>query len=207
MRHVHESTRAYEARHFPAAYRLDLHAEGPQGARRRALRWIELMAHEHPGDEVLMVVERGGQVRRESGPVRLEVEALLEELNGALIDGWQRFGTDGVAVRISRDPDRFREPEESTEPEVPEGRDKPEPMIDPTGDIPRELQAMVRRGAELRRMREGHGVALMDTLMRRIWISAQAAAMSGEGTVESALATLVKGEERATYLDDEIGEV
>jgi broad specificity phosphatase PhoE len=205
MRHVHESPRAYEARHFPAAYRLDLHADGPQAARRRALRWIELMAHEHPGDEVLLVVERGGAVRREPGAVRLEVEALLDELDGALIDRWQRFGTDGVAVRISPDPDRFREPEAAAEPELPEGSEKPEPMIDPTADIPAELRGLVRRGAELRRMREGHGVALMDTLMRRIWIAAQAAAMSGEGTVEHTLGALVEAEERATYLEDEGG--
>jgi hypothetical protein len=64
---------------------------------------------------------------------------------------------------------------------------------------------LVRRGAELRRMREGHGVALMDTLMRRIWIAAQAAAMSGEGTVEHTLGALVEAEERATYLEDEGG--
>jgi hypothetical protein len=61
---LHDLAREYEAQRFPPTRRLDLHAEGPQVARDRALHWIQSFAHEQPGAELLLIVERGGRPAR-----------------------------------------------------------------------------------------------------------------------------------------------
>lgn len=192
-----ELSRAYEARHFPPTRRLDLQNEGPETARQRALRWIQSFAHEQPGADLLLVVERmrpGGR----KGPVRTSVETLLEELRGGLIDWWQPFAEGSLALRVSRDPRR-------TAPAAPAPEDPHEGRTDetagraylsPEADIPPALLPLARRAAELRRTREGQSVALMDVVLREVWIQAQAAAFSGDSVDwESALRSILHDEQ------------
>ncbi|HST62916.1 MAG TPA: hypothetical protein VLK84_29685, partial [Longimicrobium sp.] len=77
---LNELSREYEARHFPPTRRLDLQGEGPETARQRALRYIQSFAHEQPGAELLLIVERGRKPGGRRGPIRTSVEALLDEL-------------------------------------------------------------------------------------------------------------------------------
>lgn len=190
-------SREYEARRFPPSRRLDLHGEGPGAARERALRWIQSWAHEEPGAELLLIVERGVRPGRPATPVRLAVERLLGELQGRLVAWWQLFGTGSLAVRLADDPrmtplsaDRPREPQG-------EGRTPETAGAAPLAthhDIPPELLDVASRAAEIRREREGISVRMMDLVLRRIWIEAQAAAMEREMDVELALEEILARE-------------
>lgn len=197
--------REYEARRFPLTRRLDLHGEGPLSARERALRWIQSYAHEEPGQELLLIVERGGRPGRPATPVRLAIERLLRELEGRLIDWWQVFGEGSLVVRIAADPrmDPFRAegaPHPADEGRTPETAGAA--VLAAHHDIPEELLDAARRAAELRRDREGISVAMLEVVMRRIWIEAQAEAMSRRITFERALAEILEQERERSYEDE-----
>lgn len=189
--------REYEARRFPAERRLDLHGDGPGAARERALRWIQSYAHEEPGQELLLIVERGRAPGRPASPVRTAVERLLVELQGRLVDWWQDFGTGGLALRIANDP-HMAFPSEPP-PQVGDGR-----TADTAGaaairvedDIPPELFDTAFRIAELRRDRERLAIGLMEVVLRRVWIEAQATAMAERTTFEAALDGMLERERR-----------
>lgn len=190
--------REYEDRRFPARRRLDLQAEGPNTARERALRWIQSFAHEEPGEELLLIVERGKRPGRPSGPVRRAVEKLLEELDGRLISWWQPFGEGSLALRLSEDP-RFLVRE--SVPGTPEGEGRtPETagtaILALHHDVPDELLPLASTIAELRRNREAISVGLLDVLVRRVWIEAQAEAMTSRISFRSALEALLAAERR-----------
>lgn len=193
--------REYEAKRFPVSRRLDLHGEGPGAARERALRWIQSYAHEEPGQELLLIVERGPQAGRSASPVRRAVEQLLSELNGRLIDWWQSFGPGSLAVRVAIDPSLFFAPPDRPSELVGDGRTPETAGVALAAlhhDIPDELLPVARLAAELRRSREGISVQLMDAVLRRIWIEAQAAAMEERISFESALdRVLARERERA----------
>ncbi len=203
MAHLNELFREYEGRHFPPTRRLDLQGEGPATARDRALRWIQTFAHEDPGAELLVVLERGKRTASPMGAVRLSVEKLLEELTGSLIDWWQPFGPGGVALRISDRPTMFRADAKPVDPG--EGRTAATAgaaYLPPEDDIPEELLPLASRAAELRRNREGLSVAILEVVLRRIWIEAQATAM-GEGIAfEEALRRIVAQEEARAFGDE-----
>jgi hypothetical protein len=194
---LHDLAREYEAQRFPPTRRLDLHAEGPQIARERALHWIQSFAHEQPGEEILLIVERGHRPGRPAGPVRLAVEKLLEELRGKLIDWWQGFGTGSLAVRVSTMPRMDPTGPQGPAPALGEGR-TPETsgiaLLALHHDIPDELLDLARRAAELRRVREGISVGLMDVVLRRIWIETQAAAMEQRIGFDAALGRILEVE-------------
>lgn len=194
---LNDLAREYEARHYPPTRRLDLQGEGPETARQRALRWIQSYAHEQPGADLLLVVERGRRGGGRRGPVRLAVEALLEELRGGLIEWWQPFADGSLAVRVSRDPQRFA-------PGAPPPADPGEGRTDatagraylpPEADIPEALLPLARRAAELRRTREGQAVGLAEVVLREVWIQAQAAAMAADTGWEEELARIARAEE------------
>ena len=193
--------REYEARRFPPTRRLDLHAEGPLAARERTLKWIQSFAHEQPGTELLLVVERGGRAGRGTNPVRKAVEGLLEHLSGKLIEGWQPFGPGSIALVVSAEPTMrpLRPP-----PREPKGEGRTEEtagaaLLAPEADIPPDLLPLARRAAELRRTREGLALSLLEVLLRRVWIDAQAAAMAEEIDFEAALLRIVRVEEARAY--------
>lgn len=194
--------RAYEDRHFPSSRQLDLHGDGPSAARERALKWIQSCAHEQPGEELLLVVERGYRPGSTGGPVRREIEALLTMLKGGLIDWWQPFGSGSLALGLAVEPriQTHRPPP----PPVGEGR-TPETagaaLIDTADDVPPELLPMIERAAELRRTREQVSLGLLPVLLRRVWIEAQAYAMS-DGTDFKAGVEKVLRDEEAAYLED-----
>ena len=205
MAGLHDLAREYEARRFPPTRRLDLHAEGPQVARERALHWIQSFAHEQPGEELLLIVERGARPGRPAGPVRLSVEKLLQELQGKLIDWWQNFGPGSLAVRVSALP--RMDPIGAARPTIPEGEGRtPETagaaLLAVHHDIPDELMELASRAAELRRVREGISVGLLDVVLRRIWIEAQAAAMDERISFEAALSRILR-EERERVLEED----
>ena len=205
MAGLHDLAREYEARRFPPTRRLDLHAEGPQVARERALHWIQSFAHEQPGEELLLIVERGGRPGRPGGPVRVAVEKLLEELRGKLIDWWQSFGPGSLAVRVSALPRMdaagpARAAEREGEGRTPETAGAA--LLAVHHDIPDELLDAAGRAAELRRVREGISVGLLDVVMRRIWIETQAAAMDERISFEDALARILD-DERARVLEED----
>ena len=207
MTRLNELAREYEARHYPPTRRLDLQAEGPESARARALRWIQTFAHEQPGADLLLVVERGRRARGGGkGPVRLAVEKLLDELNGGLIDWWQPFAEGSLALRISRDPRRYVAPGRSPGPPQGEGR-TPETAgaayLPPQADIPPELLPLARRVAELRRTREGLGVGLTDVVLRGVWNEAQVRAMSERLPWDAALQDLLRAEQARMYEDED----
>ena len=192
-----ELARDYEARRFPPTRRLDLHGDGPGVARERALKWIQSFAHEEPGSELLLIVERGHGRRRPPTPVRREVEKLLVDLEGRLIDWWQEFAEGSLALRISDDP-RMHPFGEPPAPRPDEGRTPEtagEAMIAPELDIPGELLGLAERAAELRRDREGLSVGLLEVVLRRIWIEAQADAMSLEIGFGEALERILEAEQ------------
>ncbi|HET7232275.1 MAG TPA: hypothetical protein VFJ16_19875 [Longimicrobium sp.] len=200
---LNELAREYEARHYPPTRRLDLQAEGPEGARERALRWIQSFAHEEPGSDLLLIVERLRPGRGKS-PVRLSVEKLLNELNGGLIEWWQPFADGSLALRVARDPRRF--PAGAKPPPLPgEGR-TPETAgaayLDPAADIPPELRPIALRAAELRRSREGLAVSAAPVVLRGIWNDAQARAFDEGVSWEQALAEVLEAEQQALYEDE-----
>jgi hypothetical protein len=203
---LHDLAREYEARRFPAARQLDLHGDGPRAARERALQWIQSFAHEEPGQEVLLIVERGQRPGRPATPVRQAVETLLDELGGRLIDWWQRFGHGSIAVRIAAEP--TMRPLAPEEPPLPEG-DGRTPETAGVGllalhhDIPDELFDLAERAAELRRTREGVSVRLMDSVLRRVWIEAQAEAMEQRVSWEAALRRILEAERGRMLEHDE----
>ncbi|HEV2149652.1 MAG TPA: hypothetical protein VGR37_19790 [Longimicrobiaceae bacterium] len=208
MANLNELFREYEARHYPPTRRLDLQGEGPATARDRVLRWIQMHAHEHPGTELLLVLERGRRTEAaRKSPVRLAVEGLLRELTGKLVQWWQPFGPGTIAVRISGDPAMFA-PAPPPKQAVGDGR-TPETAgaayLPPEADIPDELLPLARRAAELRRTREGQAVSLLEVVLRGVWIEAQAHAMDERATFEEALRRIVADEEEKAYADDEWG--
>jgi hypothetical protein len=205
MTRLNELAREYEERHYPPTRRLDVHREGPQSARERALRWIQTFAHEEPGSDLLLIVERGGRPGRHKGPVRLEVERLLNELEGGLIDWWQPFADGSLALRIAREPRRWAG---AKAPEPPKGEGRtPETAgaryLPPQADIPPELLNIAARAAELRRTREGLAVPMGEVVLRGIWNDAQARAFDEGVSWEQALREVLEMEERAIYEDDD----
>lgn len=195
MSDFRDLSREYEARRFPEARRLDLHGEGPAAARERALRWIQSYAHEEPGQELLLIVERGRRPGRPATPVRKAVERLLDELQGRLVEWWQDFGTGGLALRVADHPRML--------PEGPRPRPEGEGRTAETAgaaplaahhDIPDELLGLATRVAETRRDREGLSPGLMEVVLRRVWIEAQAMAMGERISFEEALAALLERE-------------
>jgi hypothetical protein len=194
---LNELSREYEAKRFPPTRRLDLQAEGPETARQRALRYIQSFAHEQPGTELLLIVERGRKAGGRKGPIRVSVEALLDELKGGLIDWWQPFAEGSLALRVSADPHRWKapppRPDDPTEGRTDETAGRA--YLHPEADIPEELLPLARRTAELRRTREGQAVGLMDVVLREIWIEAQAAAMTDRTDWDTALRAIARREE------------
>jgi hypothetical protein len=194
---LNELSREYEARHYPPTRRLDLQGEGPETARQRALRWIQSFAHEQPGADLLLIVERARRSGGRKGPIRTAVEKLLDELNGGLIDWWQPFAEGSIAVRISADPHRYRPAGPRREPPG-EGRTDEtagRAYLHPEADIPEELLPLARHAAELRRTREGQAVGLLDVVLREIWIEAQAAAMNDRADWETSLRAIARREQ------------
>src|SRR4051812_12916222 len=183
---LNELAREYEARHFPPTRRLDVQNEGPQTVRDRVLRWVQSFAHEQPGADLLLVVQRG---RHRKGPVLLEMEKLLDELTGGLIEWWQPFHEGSVALRIARDPRRVaaaRPPPkvqgEGRTPETAGAR-----YLSPLADIPPKLLPIATRAAELRRTREGLAVQAGEVVLGGIWNDAQARAFTEGVSWERAL--------------------
>lgn len=203
MAHWNDLSREYEARRYPPTRRLDVQGEGPETARQRALRWIQSFAHEQPGADLLLVVERGRGARR--GAVRVAVEKLLAELQGGLIEWWAPFGDGSLALRVSLDPRMQRLVARPAEP-VGEGRTEETAgaaYVRPQDDIPPELLPLAGRAAELRRVREGLPVGVTETIMRRLWIDAQVTAMTERTSWEDALRGIVRAEEARMFEGDE----
>lgn len=196
---LNDLAREYEARRYPPTRRLDLQAEGPGTARERTLRWIQRFAHEQPGADLLLILERGRRVEGRKSPVRRSVEGLLDELTGALLEAWQPFGAGTIAVRVARAPSMFGAPQAPARPPPGEGR-TPQTAgaayVPPEDDIPPELLPLARRAAELRRAREGFSQGVTEVVLRRLWIEAQAMAMADRLTFGEALARMVEREER-----------
>ncbi|HEX7241002.1 MAG TPA: hypothetical protein VF263_12090 [Longimicrobiaceae bacterium] len=209
MAHLNDLYREYESRHYPPTRRLDLQGEGPATARDRALRWIQTFAHEQPGAELLLVLERG---RREAAhrksAVRLAVEGMLNELSGKLVEWWQPFGPGSIALRIARDPGMFAPGPQRPGAAPGDGR-TPETAgqkyLPPEADIPDELLPLARRAADLRRTREGLSVSIQEVVLKGVWIEAQAAAMGERTSFEEALRRIVRAEEQLALEDDEWG--
>jgi hypothetical protein len=208
LTHLNELFREYEARHYPPTRRLDLQGEGPATARDRALRWIQMHAHENPGTELLLVLERGRRTEAaRKSPVRLAVEGMLRDLTGKLVEWWQPFGPGTIAVRISGSPAMFAP---APPPKHAEGEGRtPETAgaayLDPEADIPDALLPLARRVAEMRRTREGQAVSLLEVVLRGVWIEAQAIAMEERATFEDALLRIRADEEAKALADDEWG--
>jgi hypothetical protein len=195
--------RQYEARRFSVARRLDLHGEGPAVARERALRWIQSYAHEEPGVELLLIVERGARPGARPSPVRQSVEKLLAQLVGGLIEGWSPFTNGSLAVRVSRDP-RMVPPPRPREPAAdPHDGRTPETasaaLPAPEADIPEELLPLAHRVAEFRRDREGLSPGILEVVLRRVWIETQAIAMIERIPFGAALERLLVRERAAAY--------
>lgn len=198
--------REYEAQRFPPTRRLDLHAEGPRVARDRALHWIQSFAHEQPGAELLLIVERGARPGRAPGPVHREVVKLLDELSGTLIDWWQNFGSGSLALRVAAVPRMTATGASGPVPLAGEGRTPETAGAAPLAlhhDIPGELLEVAGRAAEMRRVREGISVGLLDVVLRRVWIETQAAAMDERISVESALHRILEVEGRRVLEEEE----
>lgn len=204
MAGLRDLSREYEARRYPPQRRLDLQAEGPRTGRERALRWIEMWAHEEPGAELLLVLERGRIGPTRPGSTRAAVEALLEELRGGLLDWWQPFTPGTLALRIALEPRRVSEAPQQDAIASDDGR-IPETggaaYLAPDRDIPPELLPLATRAAELRATREELSAMLIPLLTRRIWIEAESLAMSESVGWGDALARIVAAEERRAYED------
>lgn len=188
--------REYEARRFPISRRLDLHGEGPFTARERALKWIQSYAHEEPGQELLLIVERGRAPGRPPSAVRRSVERLLVELQGRLVEWWQDYGTGALALRIADEPHMGL----PSEPQYIENEGRtPETASaawDVEQDIPPELLGTAEQIAEMRRDREGLSLGVADVVLRRVWIEAQAMAMAERLTFSRAVERLLQQELR-----------
>jgi hypothetical protein len=181
--------RDYERARFPPERRLDLQGEGPRSARERALQWIQSRAHEAPGQELLLIVERGRAPGRPGSAVAVEVQRLLTELEGKLIDWWQPFAQGSLAIRIAAQPSMYRASAPSAEP-VGEGRtEETAGAARPSAreDIPPELLDLAQRTAELRIEREGFSIRILDVVLREVWIEAQALAMERRVSFEDAM--------------------
>lgn len=203
MTKLNELSRAYEARHYPPTRRLDVQGEGPETARERVLRWVQSRAHEQPGTDLLVVVERGTRRHGKKSAVRAAVEALLAELTGGLIEWWQPFAEGSLAIRVAQTPRRFGEPERPAAP-AGEGRTDEtagKAWLSPRKDIPEEHLPLAWRAAELRRTREGLAVAAMDVVLQRVWIEAQAVAMTERVPWDDALRRVIAEEERRTLAE------
>lgn len=197
-----ELAREYEASRFPPSRRLDLHGEGPAAARERALHWIQSHAHEAPGEELLLVVERGRRPGRPASAIRREIEALLTDLEGRLVEWWQSFGSGSLALKLSHAPD-LRAPARRPPATVGDGR-TPETagvgLLALHHDIPEALMELACRTAELRRVREEISVRMFDAVLRRVWIDAQALAMEHRLSFDAALRR-IESEERCRALE------
>lgn len=181
--------REYERTRFPPDRRLDVHGEGPGVARDRALLWIQSRAHEQPGQELLLIVGRGGRPGRPPGAVEVAVRDLLADLQDRLIEWWQPFTPGSLALRIAREP-RMAPPARTRSAAAGEGRTEETAGVArpaPADDIPTELLPTARRTAELRIERESLSVRLADVVLREIWIEVQAAAMETGTTFASAM--------------------
>jgi hypothetical protein len=188
--------RQYERARFPADRRLDVHGEGPRAARDRVLHWIQSRAHETPGEELLLIVERGRTAGRRSNAVTGAIQELLETLTGRLIDWWQPFTPGSIAFRIARDPRMIPLPV-SRAPEPGDGRTVPTSGAarpSPLDDIPAELLGMARAATELRIFREGLTVRVEEIVLREIWIEAQATAMERRIGFAEGLETVLEAE-------------
>lgn len=195
--------REYERARYPEDRRLDVHAEGPGVARDRALRWIQSHAHEAPGEDLLLIVERGARPGRQPGPVEIAVRELLGQLQGRLIDWWQPFAPGSLAVRVAVEP-RMQVPNERAVEPAGEGRTAETAGAarpHPAADIPAELLPMATRAAELRLERESLSIRLLDVVLREVWIEAQALAMEDRTSFADALARLRERESASAYDD------
>jgi hypothetical protein len=203
---LNDLLRQYEAQRFPPGSRLDLHGEGPDTGRDRALQWLQSRAHEQPGAELLIIVERGRGRGLRGRSVRHAVESLLKRLDGGLIEWWQAFGPGSFAVRLAQVPRLVPLAEPDVVDPADEGR-TPETAgaaaIRADLDIPPELLPAARRVAELRREREGLNVGLLDVVLRRVWIEAQARAMTERIDWARAMEAVLREEETRFY--DELG--
>ncbi len=127
------------------------------------------------------------------------MERLLQELQGKLIEWWQVFGEGSLAVRIAADPRMHPFASERPRDPADEGR-TPETagiaVLAAHHDIPEELMGLASRAAELRRQREGLSVGLLDVVLRRIWIEAQAEAMGERIAFGLALERILEEERR-----------
>jgi hypothetical protein len=201
VRDLTSLARSYEEGRFPPSRRLDLQAEGPDVARTRALRWIESVAHEDPGADLLLILERRAGPPRK-GSLRQSVESLLDELTGRLLDWWEPFGPGSLVVRVSASPDRFRQVvERDPRPTPAERLDEAgaSGWVEPREDIPAELLPAVERIAEARRQREGLSLGLMDVMLHQIWVEVQALAMDERLTFELALEEVLGSERERGY--------
>jgi hypothetical protein len=199
---LHNLLREYEEQRFPSARRLDLQGEGPDTARQRALQWIQSRAHEQPGVELLLVVQRGRSSGIRGQSVRTAVEKLLRELEGGLLEWWQPFGPGSIAVRVSETPQMVPRALKREIDPADEGRTLETAgaaAIEPSEDIPADLLPLARRIAELRREREQLSVGLTSVVLRRVWIEAQACAMSERIDWSEALGRMLHEEAARTY--------
>jgi len=199
---IKDLMREYERARFPVNRRLDVHAEGPQVARERALHWIQSMAHERPGEELLLIVDRVAAGGRSASPVGAAIRELLQQLVGGLIDWWQPFAAGSIALRIASNPQmntriRSRNDDEDERAAAISGKVQPPPAV----DIPPELLEMARGTAALRIFREELSIGLEDVILREVWIEAQTLAMERRMTFAEAL-DLVNREEKARTTDD-----
>ncbi len=197
-----ELSRQYEAKRYPPTRRLELHGESAATARDRTLRWIQSFAHEQPGADLLLVVERA---RGRRGPVRVAVEGLLEELKGGLLEWWAPYGEGSLALRISLEPRMLPAPERPA-PDPGDGRTDETAgaaTIAAEDDVPPELLPLARRAAELRRAREGLPVSIGPVILRGIWIEAQAMAMTDRLEWEEALRVILAAEQLRLARDDD----
>jgi len=183
--------REYERKRFPAERRLDLQGEGPRSARDRALHWIQSKAHENPGEDLLLVVDRVGFPGRAPSPVHVEVQKLLRDLEGRLIEWWQPFAPGSIALRTSLTPTMHlpapRSPAERVEGEGRTEETAGAARVHPREDIPPDLLYQAERTAERRIEREGHSIRLLDVVLREVWIEVQALAMEERLTFDEAM--------------------
>jgi hypothetical protein len=203
-----ELAREYETRRFPPTRRLDLAGEGPETARQRALRWIQSFAHEQPGAELLLVVDRTRRPGARKSAVLTAVERLLVELSGRLVEWWAPFGDGSLAVRVALQPSMHAAATRSAVAGDPEGRTQVTAgaaYVEAEDDIPEELLPLARRAGELRRTREGLAVSLMPVILRQLWIQAQAIAITERLTWEDALRRVVQAEEAKLMEEHERG--
>jgi hypothetical protein len=193
--------REYERARFPPDRQLDVHGEGPRAARDRAMLWIQSRAHEAPGDELLLIVDRVRRPGRPPGAVAVAVGKLLDELTGRLIVWWQPFTPGTLALRIADEPRMVARTAPRPPPSGGEGRTAETAGVawpSPRADIPPELLDRAIRAAEIRIEREGHSIRILDVVLREIWIETQALAMERRLSFEEALERMYDDElERA----------